>query len=505
MPMLNDSTVEGQVTARRSALHDGSYVTSLVVPCHPSLVLQRDIAQLPDLMQLQRGEGEGDQPYQVMGRLLQVNDLGRMLFAFIRSDGVDLQLCATASEPVSLAALRAANLGDHVWAVGHPFRTRQGKRAVLAIEARTVTPCIRPLPGKALQGLGAGTDAQWCSANPEADLVMRPAAVQILRRRAAIVRSIRSTLDCRGFVEVETRTMMRRASGASATPFTAYHRHLGTDVHLRIATEVELKRLVVGGLEQVYELGRVYRNEASDRTHSPEFTTVEMYHAGIDLPCMMMLVEDIVQDANAAVNLDEGVLPWGEHRLDVGSRSPGSQRWCYERVTMRDAVAHRRHVLPVGLPIEIGDPMICATERTALPTYVRDRLGAPAGACLSYGTALQWTFDEHVVPHIIQPMFITEHPLELSPLSARSAHDPMLADRFELYACGMEIANGCTELTDPDEQRRRMETQGAVDHDLIRALELGMPPTAGCGIGVDRLCMLLLGATSIDQVMALPL
>lgn len=495
----NDSTLEGQIAARRAALRDGAYVTDLVVPCHPSLVLVRDIAQLPDLVQLQRGEGEGDQPYQVMGRLLQVNDLGRLLFAFIRSDGIDLQLCATAHEPAALAALRGANLGDHVWAVGHAFRTRQGKRAVLATEARVVTPCIRPLPGKALQG-GAGQDVQWRRANPEADLVIRPDGADLLRRRARIVRAVRRTLDERGFTEVETRTMLQHASGAAAASFTAHHRHLGSDVHLRIAMEIELKRLVAGGLEQVYELGRAYRNEAADRTHSPEFTMLEMYHTGIDLACMMMLTEDIIQEANAAVNPGVTTVPWDEHRISVGSRTPDAQPICYERMTMRDAVSRFANL--GNVPVQRGFTSPNWVEEVELTRYAHERCGMPAN--VSYGEALQRIFDEHVVPKLIQPTFITEHPLELSPLSAASQHSSLLANRFELYACGMELANGCVELTDPDEQRRRMQAQGTVDADLIRALELGMPPTAGCGIGIDRLCMVLLGRRDIHDVMALP-
>lgn len=491
---MNDSTVEGQIAARRAqrdatiARGEQPYVPSIVVPCHPSLVLLRDIAQLPDLVQLQNGEGKGDQPHQVMGRLLQLNDLGRMLFAFIRSDGVELQLCATAREPQALAALRAANLGDHVWAAGHAFRTRQAKRAVLVTEARVVTPCIRPLPGKALQGDAAGQDVQWRRSNPEADLVIRPRGIEVLRRRAAILRSVRRTLDEHGFVEVETRTMLPHASGAAAAPFVSHHNAADVNVCMRIATEVELKRLVAGGLERVYELGRVYRNEGADRTHSPEFTTVELYHAGIDFSCMMQLTERIIAEAALAAGCDEQLA--GTINAPVN----------YDRITMRDAVKKLSGLpnVPIQLCTAVG-----WVEAVELARYAHEQCGMPAG--VSYGAALQGIFDEFVVTKLVRPTFVTRHPLELSPLSAACADDPMLAERFELYANGMEIANGCVELTDPDEQRRRMERQGTVDPDLIRALELGMPPTAGCGIGIDRLCMLLLGANDIADVMALPL
>lgn len=485
---MNDSTVEGQMAARQAQLDGRSYVTSIVVPCHASVALLGDTHDLPDMAALQAGELSSDQPHQVMGRMLQVNDMGRMLFAFIRSDGTELQLCATAQQPGALAALKRASLGDHVWAVGYSFRTRQGKRAILVTDARVVTPCVRPLPSKALLGEPTGADARWRSENASADMVLRPHIATMLRKRALIVRAIRAALDQRGFVEVETRSLLRTASGASATPFVTHHRASGEDVSLRIATEIELKRLVAGGLERVYELGRVYRNEGADRTHSPEFTTVEMYQAGIDTACMMLLVERIIAEAALAAGCGEEL-----------AGSPGAPV-SYERMTMREAVRNLSGLTHV--PIQLANRNVSWTEAVELPRYAHERLGMPAS--LSYGRALQDIFDEHVVPRLERPTFVLEHPLELSPLSAASAHDPMVADRFELYALGMEIANGCAELTDPVEQRRRMEHQGSVDVSLIRALELGMPPTAGCGIGVDRLCMLITGAPRIDDVMALP-
>lgn len=491
---MNDSTVECQVQARCAAIDERiargerPYETSIVVPCHPGAVLQEDISSLPDMQQLQDGVHASDQPHQVMGRLLQVNDIGRLAFAFIRSDGIELQLCATAQQPAALAALKAAALGDHVWAVGYAFRTRQGKRALLVTEARVVTPCVRPLPSKALLCDSAGADVRWRAENASADMVLRPETLATLRRRAAIVSAVRATLDQRGFIEVETRSLMRTASGATAEPFVAHHRASGEDVRLRIATEIELKRLVVGGLERVYELGRVYRNEGADRTHCPEFTTVELYHAGIDTPCMMMLVEDIIREAAYAAG--------------CGPELAGtlSAPIAYERITMRDAVLRFAELSHV--PIQRAMSVVTWTEAVELSQYAHEQCGMPAG--VSYGQALQGIFDRFVVPKLLRPTFVLRHPLELSPLSAACPGDPMLADRFELYASGMEIANGCAELTDPREQHRRMVRQGTVDEDLIRALELGLPPTAGCGIGIDRLCMLLLGADRIADVMALP-
>jgi len=491
---MNDSTIEGQVQARsatvdaRIARGERPYETSVVVPCHASVVTWDDASALPDMQELAQGVHASDQPHQVMGRLLQLNDMGRMAFAFIRSDGVELQLCATAQQSGALTALKAAALGDHVWAVGYAFRTRQGKRALLVTEARVVTPCIRPLPSKALRCDDAGADARWRAENASADMVLRPETILTLRRRADIVRSVRRTLDQRGFVEVETRSLLRVASGAAAEPFVAHHRASGEDVRLRIATEVELKRLVVGGLERAYELGRVYRNEGADRTHCPEFTMVEMYQAGADADCMMLLVEDIIRDAAAAAGCGPELVGW-----------PGAAL-TYERITMREAVL--RYANLPNIPIQRACSTVSWTEAVELARYAHEECGMLAG--VSYGAALQGIFDRFVVPILQQPTFVTRHPLELSPLSAACADDPMLADRFELYARGMEIANGCAELTDPREQRRRMAKQGAVDEDLVRALELGMPPTAGCGIGIDRLCMLLLGADRIADVMALP-
>jgi lysyl-tRNA synthetase class 2 len=435
------------------------------------------VAELPnDLAQL-KGENEiaADAPrYSVAGRLVQANDMGKARFLFLRGDGGEMvQLYVKADNAAAFEAAKSLDLGDFVGARGPLFKTRREKRALKAEELKLLTKTIRPLPGKVLQEGHDVTDVGLLYRQRYLDLIMHPEKAEVFRKRSRIVTTIRKFFDERGYVESETRMLLSTNGGAAARPFTTTHRALGIDLFLRIATELDLKRLVVGGFDRVYEIGRLFRNEGMDRTHNPEFTTIEFYQAYATYHDLMTLTEQLFERLALEVCGTSEITYQGQA---ISLKAP------FKRVTMLEAVLEKRPDLPEA-------------SRS--------------------GKALVDAYEEVVEPTLIQPTFVTQYPIEVSPLARKNDADPRFTDRFELFICGREHANAFSELNDPVDQRQRFEAQVKAkaggdqeamdyDEDFCRALEYGMPPTAGEGIGIDRLVMLLTDQPSIRDVILFP-
>jgi len=428
----------------------------------------------------------------VPGRILSIRKMGRATFFHI-SDGRDrLQAYIREDQAGAEAYERFGlyDLGDVVSVSGTLFKTRTGELTVLCAAVTFLAKCFHPLPEK-WHGL---QDVELRYRQRYLDLIMNPEVGEVFRLRGAIVASIRRFFDARGYLEVETPMMHAVPGGALARPFKTFHNALGLDLYLRIAPELYLKRLVVGGLPRVYEINRSFRNEGIDAQHNPEFTMLEFYEAYKDYYDMMDLTEELL--TGLAVDLlgrDE--VPFGEHRISF--KRP------YRRLKFIDA---------------------CVQYSGLAPSRFEDRKGliafaaglAPDKKLQTYGKALDVIFDRFVKDHIIQPTFITNPPREISPLAKTSRENPEESERFELMIAGMEVANAFSELTDPAEQRARFEEQAlergrgdeeshVVDMDYVEALEYGLPPTGGEGIGIDRLTMILANRRSIREVVLFPL
>jgi lysyl-tRNA synthetase class 2 len=418
--------------------------------------------------------------YSVAGRLVQVNEMGKAAFLFIRGDGGEMmQLYVKVDDAASFATLKSVGLGDIVGAHGPLFATRRKKRALKcesregASGLRLLTKALRPLPGKVLQDGPGVTDTGMLYRQRYLDLIVHPEKAEVFRKRARIITGVRRFFDERGYVECETRMLLSTNGGAAARPFKTHHNALDLELNLRIATELDLKRIVVGGIDRVYEIGRLFRNEGMDRTHNPEFTTIEFYQAYATYEDLMTLTEQLFDRLATDVCGSTDIHYQGQA---ISLRAP------FRRLTMLEAVLEKRPDLPQA-------------ERS--------------------GKKLVEHFEQLVEAELIQPTFITQYPIEVSPLSRKNDKDPRFTDRFELFIAGREYANAFSELNDPDDQRARFEAQVTnkqggdeeamdYDEDFCRALELGMPPTAGEGIGIDRLVMLLTDQASIRDVLFFP-
>ena len=429
----------------------------------------RDINSLPH-----EPEIAPDAPkFAIAGRLLQINEKGKVAFLFLRGDrGEMIQLFVKVDFAEAFAALKDLQLGDIVGARGPMFATRIGKAAMRVEELRLLTKAIRPLPGKLLSGQDV-KDIESRYRQRYVDMISHPEVVEVFRKRAKIISAIRRFFDERDYVEVETRMLLSTNGGAAARPFTTHHNTLDLNLFLRIATELDLKRMVVGGIDRVYEIGRIFRNEGMDRFHNPEFTSIEFYQAYATYEDLITLTEALLETLAIAVC--------------------GTTELCYQ-----------------GQPISLKAPF---ARMTMLEAVLAKRPDLPAER--QHGPALVEEFETLVEHELIQPTFITAFPIEVSPLSRRNDRNPAFVDRFELFVVGKELANAFSELNDPIDQRGRFQAQtqkkaaGDVeamdfDEDFCRALEHGMPPTAGEGIGIDRLVMLLTDQPSIRDVIPFP-
>ncbi len=428
----------------------------------------------------------------IAGRVMALRDFGKAGFLQVQDRGGRLQVHARRDRlgDDAFEVYRLLDLGDVIGVTGRPFRTRTGELTLEASTLRLLAKALRPLPEKwhGLQDVEARYRQRYL------DLIVNPEARRIFEVRARVIRHLRDFLAARGFLEVETPMMQAIAGGAAARPFVTHHNALDVDLYLRIAPELYLKRLVVGGFERVFELSRVFRNEGVSTRHNPEFTMLEFYQAHATYEDMMVLTEEMLaglaREVTGATRVD-----YGGETLELAPPWP--------RRTMAELVSEHAG-LPAGRGLdEAGLAELAARRGIALPPR------ATAGHLLG---AL---FEQLVEPHLVQPTFVTQFPVELSPLARRSDRDPRFVDRFELFVARHEIANAFSELNDPDDQRGRFEEQlraraagdaeaHAMDADYVRALEYGLPPTAGEGVGIDRLVMLLTGATSIREVILFP-
>jgi lysyl-tRNA synthetase class 2 len=439
--------------------------------------------------------GSGDETADrvaVAGRVVLLRRQGKLVFAQLRDVTGDVQLFVSkaAIGDDGFTAFAELDLGDWVGAEGTVMVTRAGELSVKVESSTLLAKALRPLPDK-WHGL-ADTDTRY--RQRYVDLIVNDEARRTFELRAAIIASLRTRLAERGFVEVETPVLHHEQGGATARPFVTHHNALDLDLYLRIALELHLKRLVVGGVERVFEIGRVFRNEGIDTRHNPEFTMLEAYQAFTDYEGMMELVEHLV------VSAARDAL--GSTTIEVKGRSVDlAQPW--RRATMRELVNEHLHVdLHAGLP---RAEAVALAEKLGLE--VQDGWGA--------GRLTHHAYDELVEHHLLEPTFVLEHPAEVSPLAKAVPGDPTLVERFELIVGGSEISNAYSELNDPIDQRQRFEEEqarhaagddeaGTVDEDYLRALEVGLPPTGGMGIGIDRLVMLLAGVSSIREVVLFP-
>jgi lysyl-tRNA synthetase class 2 len=448
--------------------------------------------------------------YSIAGRIVAYRRVGKMAFAKVRDRSGEVQLWIqrdlVGEQAYELWKMLAA--GDFVGAEGTPARTKTEEPSLLVDRFVPLTKSTRALPDKwhGLQDVEIRYRQRWM------DLVANPQVAAVFRKRSAIVRGLRRFLDSRDFLEVETPMMHSVLGGAAARPFRTHHNALDLDLYMRIAPELYLKRLVVGGFERVYEIGRNFRNEGLSRQHNPEFTMLEFYQAYATYEDLMTLTAELFAELAREI-AGSTMLSYGDQQIDLGH---------FERIPMKDAVvtASARGILPAGLERPLLDDEAALRawiEKTGAATR-GDELGAVLRKCDSHGERVGALFDyggEKALP-AERPVFVTDYPAETSPLSRRNDGDPTKVDRFELFIAGREYANAFSELNDPADQRARFQRQvdakarGAeetmdYDEDYCRALEFGMPPTAGEGIGVDRLTMLLTDQPSIRDVVLFPL
>ena len=437
-------------------------------------------------------EMEG-QPVTIAGRLMSKRGMGKVSFCDLQDKSGRIQLYARKDEmdEADYNEFKKYDIGDLVGVEGEVFRTQRGEMSVRCKQVTLLSKSLRPLPEK-FHGL---QDKELRYRQRYVDLIVNPESRRNFEIRSQLVSYLRSFLDGRGYMEVETPVLNTISGGATARPFITHHNTLDIDMYMRIATELHLKRLIVGGLERVYEIGRIFRNEGMDTKHNPEFTTVELYQAYADFNDMMDLFEDFLSSAAQKI-LGTYEVTWQGEAINL---APG-----WRRMTMAEAV---KEYLGVDFMAIDGD----AEAVAAAKAIGVDMDGVEA----TWGHALYECFDQKVEGLLIQPTFITMHPVDVSPLAKRSPKDPRLTERFELFICRSEMGTAFSELNDPIDQKQRFQKQvemrakgdeeaGMMDEDYINALEYGLPPTGGLGIGIDRCVMLLTGADSIRDVILFP-
>ena len=430
----------------------------------------------------------------VAGRLMSKRGMGKVSFCDLQDKTGRIQIYARKDEmdEVTYDRFKKYDIGDIVGVKGEVFRTQRGEMSVRAREITLLSKSLRPLPEK-FHGL---TDKEIRYRQRYVDLIMNPESKRNFEIRSRFVAYLRRYLDDLGFMEVETPVLSPIAGGANARPFITHHNAQDIDMYMRIATELHLKRLIVGGMERVYEVGRIFRNEGMDTKHNPEFTTCELYQAFTNLDGMMDILEGILSGAAKEI-LGTYHVQWLGHEIDL------TPSW--QRVTMADAV---KNVTGADFMACVGD----ADKGVELAKSVGVDMD---GVAHTWGNALYETFDQKVEETLIQPTFITMYPVEVSPLAKRSPEQPALTERYEMFICGCEMGNAFSELNDPVDQYERFKAQAEkrangdeeadmMDEDFVMALEYGMPPTGGLGFGIDRCSMMLCGTDSIRDVILFP-
>ena len=433
-------------------------------------------------------------PVRVAGRLMSKRGMGKVSFCDMQDKSGRIQIYARKDEmdEDNYDRFKKYDIGDIVGVIGEVFRTQRGEMSVRAHEIILLSKSLRPLPEK-FHGL---TDKEVRYRQRYVDLIMNPESKRNFEIRSKFVSYLRRYLDSLGFMEVETPVLSPIAGGANARPFITHHNAQDIDMYMRIATELHLKRLIVGGMERVYEVGRIFRNEGMDTKHNPEFTTCELYQAYTNLDGMMDILEGILTGAAKEI-LGTYHIKWLGHDIDL------TPSW--QRVTMADAV---KNVTGADFMACIGD----ADKGVELAKSVGVDMD---GVAHTWGNALYETFDQKVEETLVQPTFITMYPVEVSPLAKRSPTQPELTERYEVFICGCEMGNAFSELNDPIDQYERFKAQAEkrangdeeadmMDDDFVMALEYGMPPTGGLGFGIDRCSMMLCGADSIRDVILFP-
>ena len=470
----------GKLEELRAAGNDPFTVTKYEVTHHSN-----DVKDNFDAME--------EQTVRLAGRIMSKRGMGKVVFADLQDGGGRIQLFVKIDEvgEEALAAFKKYDIGDIVGVEGAVFRTKMGEISIRVKTIQLLSKSLLPLPEK-FHGL---TDKETRYRQRYVDLIMNPESRRAFEIRSKFVKYLRNFLDNRGFMEVETPVLNTLAGGAAARPFVTHHNTLDIDMYMRIATELHLKRLIVGGLERVYEVGRIFRNEGMDTKHNPEFTTVELYQSYADFNDMMDLFEDLLSGAAMEI-LGTYDVEWQGEKISL---APG-----FRRMTMAEAV---KEYLGVDF-MSINDD---AEAVAAAKSVGVDMDGVEP----TWGHALFECYDQKVEEHMVQPTFITMHPVDVSPLAKRSPADPRLTERFELFICRSEMGNAFSELNDPIDQKQRFQKQvelrakgndetEMMDEDFITALEYGLPPTGGLGIGIDRCVMLLTGSDSIRDVILFP-
>ena len=452
-------------------------------------VVDNDSANIKDNFDALEG-----QEVSLAGRLMSKRGMGKVSFCDLQDKSGRIQLYARKDEmdEAEYARFKKYDIGDIVGVKGVVFRTQRGEMSVRVVKVTLLSKSLLPLPEK-FHGL---TSTELRYRQRYVDLIVNPEVKRNFTIRSKFIKYVRDFMDGRGFIEVETPVLNTISGGATARPFITHHNTLDIDMYMRIATELPLKRLIVGGMDRVYEIGRIFRNEGMDPKHNPEFTTIELYQAYADFNDMMDLFEDLLSSAAQKI-LGTYQVQWQGEDIDL---TPG-----WPRMPMHEAVKQYCGI----------DFMSISSDEEAVAAAKAIGVELPETADKTWGNALYECFDQRVEEKLIQPTFITMHPVDVSPLAKRSPKDPRLTERFELFICHSEMGNAFSELNDPIDQRQRFQKQvelrdkgddeaGMMDEDFLTALEYGMPPTGGLGIGIDRCVMLLTGSDSIREVILFP-
>ncbi len=431
-------------------------------------------------------------PAAVCGRVMASRSFGKLVFLRVSEDGAAIQVSARKSEIDAelFQFIKKLDVGDFIRVEGVLWRTKTDELTVDARDAQMLSKALRPLPEK-FHGLH---DVETRFRQRYLDLLVNQPSRQAAVVRSRTISAMRAFLDARGFLEVETPVLQPLYGGAFARPFVTHHNTYDQDLYLRISDELYLKRLVIGGFDRVYEIGHNFRNEGVSRKHNPEFTMMECYQAYADYSDMMDLTEAMVQEIAERVRSTSIVEFQGE-RIDLGGR--------WRRLTLHDAIEEAT-----------GIDILAASDLGALQEAARSKEIDP-GDAPTWAVLVDDLFSDHVERGLVQPTFITDHPVELSPLAKKRTDDPRLVERFEPFIAGMEIGNAFSELNDPEDQRQRFEAQQArqdegdeeaqpLDEDFLLAMEHGMPPTGGLGIGVDRLAMVLADVPNLREILLFP-